>query len=118
MIDPFAPDALEDPYPLYDLLQREQPVTQPTRLRRRKKSLCLSTRSAPTRTWDCASWLMAGRRRKPRARFRGSPRTPSGSTAKTAWAITAIRLHRVPPSPPTPWMQSSQPSTPTPALFW
>ena len=28
MIDPFAPDALEDPYPLYDLLQREQPVTQ------------------------------------------------------------------------------------------
>ena len=28
MIDPFAPDALEDPYPLYDHLQREQPVTQ------------------------------------------------------------------------------------------
>src|SRR5207245_4380702 len=28
MIDPFAPDALEDPYPLYDLLQREQPVTK------------------------------------------------------------------------------------------
>lgn len=28
MIDPFAPEALEDPYPLYDLLQREQPVTQ------------------------------------------------------------------------------------------
>ena len=28
MIDPFAPDALEDPYPLYDVLQREQPVTQ------------------------------------------------------------------------------------------
>src|SRR5438067_10885927 len=28
MIDPFAPDALEDPYPLYDVLQRAQPVTQ------------------------------------------------------------------------------------------
>src|ERR1044072_5197765 len=28
VIDPVAPDALEDPYPLYDLLQREQPVTQ------------------------------------------------------------------------------------------
>jgi len=28
MIDPFAPDAPEDPYPLYDPLQREQPVTQ------------------------------------------------------------------------------------------
>ena len=28
MIDPFSPEALEDPYPLYDVLQREQPVTQ------------------------------------------------------------------------------------------
>ena len=28
VIDPFAPEALEDPYALYDLLQREQPVTQ------------------------------------------------------------------------------------------
>src|SRR2546423_14477955 len=28
VIDPFAPDALEDPYPLSDLLRREQPVTQ------------------------------------------------------------------------------------------
>ena len=28
VVDPFAPDALEDPYGLYDYLQREQPVTQ------------------------------------------------------------------------------------------
>ena len=28
VIDPFAPDALEDPYPLYDYLHREQPVTK------------------------------------------------------------------------------------------
>lgn len=28
VIDPFAPDALEDPYGLYDYLQREQPVTK------------------------------------------------------------------------------------------
>ena len=27
-VDPFSSEALEDPYPLYDHLQREQPVTQ------------------------------------------------------------------------------------------
>ena len=28
VVDPFAPDALEDPYGLYDYLQREEPVTK------------------------------------------------------------------------------------------